>query len=57
MMKQLAKSRETLQALYKKHKMGPNDFKNVITPPKTLPLGVGPASNGVLLRAKVISAE
>ena len=33
MMKQLAESRETLQALYKKHKMGPNDFKNVITPP------------------------
>ena len=34
MMQQLAESRETLQALYKKHKMGPNDFKNVITPPK-----------------------
>ena len=57
MMKQLAESRETLQALYKKYKMGPNDFKNVITPPQTLPLGVGPASNGVLLRAKVISVE
>ena len=57
-MKQLAESRETLQAFYKKYKMGPNDFKNVITPPqKTLPLGVGPASNGVLLRAKVISVE
>ena len=33
-MKQLAESRETLQALYKKYKMGPNDFKNVITPRK-----------------------
>ena len=33
-MKQLAESRETLQALYKKYKMDPNDFKNVITPHK-----------------------
>jgi hypothetical protein len=34
MMKQLAKSRVTLQALYKKYKMGPEDFKTITTPRK-----------------------
>jgi len=34
MMKQLAESRDTLHALYKKYKMGPEDFKNVTTPRK-----------------------
>ncbi|MBT3415530.1 MAG: tetratricopeptide repeat protein [Nitrospina sp.] len=35
MMKQLAKSRESLQALYKKYKTGPEDFRKVITPRKS----------------------
>ena len=34
MMKQLAESRDTLHVLYKKYKMGPEDFKNVTTPRK-----------------------
>ena len=45
MMKQLAESRDTLHALYKKYKMGPEDFKNVTTPPEKTTSGAGPAAN------------
>jgi protein O-GlcNAc transferase len=34
MMKELAQSRESLNALYKKYKMSPDDFKKLITPSK-----------------------
>lgn len=34
MMKEAAESRESLNALYKKYKMSPDDFRNVITPSK-----------------------
>ena len=35
MMKELGQARESLQALYKKYKTSPNEFKKVITPRKS----------------------